>query len=426
MKLFYTPLLYLLLPVLVVRLFVRGFRNPSYWRRWGERFGFVDLKEGAHVWVHAVSVGEVRAAAPLITALLDSQQLKIVVTTMTPTGSDEVIRLFGQSVLHCYAAYDYPGAVARFIKSAGPQAVIVLETEIWPNTIKHCKARGIPVLFANLRLSARSFNRYLKVQGLMQSVLSQVDCFAVQSAADAERLQKLGAKSSTVHVTGSIKFEVRIPASLNEVAQVLRRDWGQERPVWIAGSTHEGEDELILGAYTELKKTYGDLVLVLVPRHPERFSTVTKLLRRTGFSVECRSESRRDLSALDVYLGDTMGELPLLYAAADIAFVGGSLVPHGGHNVLEPCALGVPVIFGPYMFNFVEISQLARERGAGLEVGDALALRKTVDGLLADPNLRFKMGEAGRILIEENKGALEKTMTLFSRYIPGLEKRTLH
>lgn len=421
MKYFYTPLLYLFLPILLARLFIRGFKNPAYWHRWRERFGFVTVDAPVHVWVHAVSVGEARAATPLINHLLSNQKLKIIVTTMTPTGSDEVLRLFGQKVVHRYAPYDYPGAIARFVNATSPQVMMIMETEIWPNTIKYCSARGIPVLFANLRLSARSFQRYQKIKSMMQAVLSQVSCFAVQSQADALRLQALGASPRTVHVTGSIKFEVRIPASLNEVAQVLRRDWGQERPVWVAGSTHEGEDELIIAVYRELKQAHRDLILVLVPRHPERFLTVTKLLRKTAFNIECRSESRRDLTKTDIYLGDTMGELTLLYAAADIAFVGGSLVPHGGHNVLEPCALGVPVIFGPHMFNFLEISQLTRERGAGVEIRGRQDLKRIVNQLLGDPNLRFKMGEAGKILIEENKGALQKTLVLFSDHIARLQ-----
>lgn len=417
----YTSLLYLLLPIILFRLLVRGFKNRGYWRRWGERFGYVVLDGPVPIWLHAVSVGEVRAAAPLVNYYLDNSDLGIVVTTMTPTGSDEVARLFGNRVKHCYAPYDYPGSVRRFLKNAGPKVAMIMETEIWPNLILGCKRSGIPVVFANLRLSERSFRRYQKVQNAIGQVLEKVSCFAVQSAPDAERLQALGARPSSVHVTGSIKFDVRIPASLHEVALVLRREWGQERPVWIAGSTHEGEEETVLSAYGKLKREYEDLVLVLVPRHPERFSAVTKLARRSRFSVALRSEPRRDLGGVDVYVGDTMGELTLLYAASDIAFVGGSLVPHGGHNVLEPCALGVPVIFGPHMFNFLEISRLALETGAGIEVEGEQDLVSAVRMYLSDPNLRFKAGEAGRRLVEENKGALDETVALFRDYVepPG-------
>lgn len=417
MKNLYTPFLYLVLPLILVRLFLRGFKNRAYWHRWGERFGYVSPAAPVEVWLHAVSVGEVRAAAPLVSQLLSQGTSSIVLTTMTPTGSDEVERLFGDRVSHTYAPYDFPGAVDRFLDAVDPKVVIIMETEIWPNTISRCRKRGIPVLFANVRLSERSYQKYQKAKIMIGSILKQVQCFAVQSRPDAERLRALGALSQTVHITGSIKFDVRIPASLHEVAQVLRREWGQERPVWIAGSTHEGEDELMLETYAQLRQEYADLILVLVPRHPERFSTVAKLARKSGFDVACRSESRRDLRSIDIYIGDTMGELTLLYAAADIAFVGGSVVKHGGHNVLEPCALGVPIIFGPNMHNFLEISRLALETGAGEQIHTEQELLTVVSKFLKDPNLRFKTGEAGRSLVEENKGALQKTMSLFARYL---------
>lgn len=406
-----------MLPVILGRLVVRGFRNPEYWHRWGERFGFIEVGEPVQLWVHAVSVGEARAAAPLINHLLSNSGSRIIVTTMTPTGSDEVARLFGERVLHRYAPYDYPGAVERFLLAIRPKTVVIMETEIWPNIISACAQNGIGVLFANLRLSERSFQRYKRIRGLIGSTLEKVDRFAVQTPLDAKHLRELGAAEQKVGVTGSIKFEVRIPASLREVAQVLRREWGQERPVWVAGSTHEGEDEVILEVYEKLKLQYNNLLLVLVPRHPERFSQVTRLARKSGHAVICRSESRGMMGAPDIYIGDTMGELTLLYAAADIAFVGGSLVPHGGHNVLEPSALGIPAVFGPYMFNFREISQLALERGAGFQVKDKSELLSIIKDLLADPNLRFKTGEAGRSLISENKGALERTLDLFSDYL---------
>ena len=414
MRTLYTLLLYLFLPAILVRLLVRGFRNSDYWRRWGERFGRIRIDSPVGLWVHAVSVGEVRVAAPLIHALLSGATHKIIVTTMTPTGSDEVKRLFGDSVTHRYAPYDYPGSINRFLNAVQPEAVIIMETEIWPNIITKCHARAIPVLFANLRLSEKSFRKYKKVSGLMGSVLEKVSRFAVQSSLDSRHLLELGALPEAIQVTGSIKFEVRIPASFNEVAQVLRRDWGQERPVWIAGSTHEGEDEMVLNVFRRLKENHADLILLLVPRHPERFAVVTRLARKSGFQTACRSELRRDLESADIYIGDTMGDLTLLYAASDIALVGGSMIPHGGHNVLEPCALGIPVIFGPHMFNFREIGRLTLERGAGVQVTSEQELQDAVNRYLGDPNLRFKTGEAGRSLIKENRGAVQKTLTLFS------------
>jgi 3-deoxy-D-manno-octulosonic-acid transferase len=403
----YTGLLYLALPLILVRLVLRGFRNRSYWSRWGERFGYVDIEPGG-IWFHAVSVGEVQAAAPLIEAL---QPDHVLITTMTPTGSDQVRRLFPRDVAHCYAPYDYPGAVRRFLDIARPRCLVILETEIWPNVIAACQARGIRVAFANLRLSQRSYRRYARARGFMTAVLSQVDCFAVQAGPDAERLVDLGAQPDSVHVTGSIKFEVELPASLSEVAQVLRREWGQDRAVWIAGSTHENEDDLILDAFEQLLPSHPDLLLVIVPRHPERFANVAKLCRRRDLRTVRRSAGAGELGPeVQVYLGDTMGELSLMYAASDIAFVGGSLVRGGGHNIIEPCALGLPVLFGPNMRNFLQISEMAIERGAGVQVAGVPELVEAVDRFLSDANLRFTTGENGRRMIQENRGALRKTL----------------
>jgi len=402
----YTGLLYAALPLLLARLVVRGFRNRAYWARWAERFGRVDVEPGG-VWFHAVSVGETQAAAPLIEALLPAN---ILVTTMTPTGSDQVRRLMPR-VGHCYVPYDYPGAVRRFLDRARPRSLVILETEIWPNLIDACRARGIPVAIVNLRLSQRSHRRYLRVRGVMATLLEQVDLFAVQSEPDARRLIELGARPASVHVTGSIKFDVDLPASLTEVAQVLRREWGSRRPVWIAGSTHEEEEDRVLDAFERLLAAHPDLLLVLVPRHPERFPAVARACRRRDLNLVRRSAAAGPLErSVQVYLGDTMGELSLMYAAADIAFVGGSLVRGGGHNIVEPCALGLPVLFGPNMRNFLQISEMALERGAGIQVADAPDLARQVARLLEDANLRFTTGERGREMVRENRGALRKTL----------------
>jgi 3-deoxy-D-manno-octulosonic-acid transferase len=427
MRYLYTPLLYLFLPLILVRLVLRGFKNPAYWRRWLERFGYIPVSGPVDLWLHAVSVGEARAAAPIVNALLDNSNVQsILVTTMTPTGSEQVRQLFGNRVAHCYAPYDYPQVINRFLNRAQPKLVLIMETEMWPNVIRHCHRRGISILFANLRLSERSFQRYLRVAGLMRLVLDQVKGFAVQSEPDADRLCKLGARREAVFVTGSIKFEVNLTASLLEVAQVVRREWGKERPVWIAGSTHEGEETQVLATHAELRREHPDLLLVLVPRHPERFSTVTKIVEKSGHRVARRSETRGVLDAtVSVYVGDTMGELALLYAASDIAFVGGSLVATGGHNILEPCALGLPVVFGPHMFNFLQISELAMERQAAIQVADQAQLTAAIRRFLGDPNLRFRVGEAGKALVTENKGALSRTLTMLKALVPWLELRRL-
>lgn len=408
----YSALLYLLVPAAVLRLLLRGLRNRGYWSRWGERFGYVAPAAGPGViWVHAVSVGEVKAAVPLLRALQEHAPGGLLVTTMTPTGSAQLRQQLGDSVAHCYAPYDIPGAVNRFLDRVRPAALVIMETEIWPNMIRLTRRRGIPVALANVRISRRSARGYRRLRPLLRRVLAKVSAFAVQTEADAERLADLGAPRQRLTVTGSIKFEVRLPASLIEVADLTRSEWGRERRVWVAGSTREGEEELVLRAYDAVRRRDPSVLLVLVPRHPERFASVARLCRRRGFHVVRRTESPGALDAgVDVYLADTMGELPLFYAAADIAFVGGSLVEAGGHNVLEPCALGVPVIFGPHMFNFLEISRMTLERGAGVQVAGTDELAETVERLLHDANLRFRIGEAGRRMVEENRGSLARTM----------------
>ncbi len=423
MTFLYTPLLYLLLPVLLARLLWRGLKNPDYWHRWRERFGFVErLPYPVDVWVHAVSVGEVRAAEPLVNTLLEkAESINLLVTTMTPTGSAQVRQCFGDRVHHCYVPYDYPAAVNRFIDKARPNLAVFMETEMWPNIIRLCSRRAIPLLFANVRLSEKSFFRYQRVVGFMGPILRLASGFAAQTHADAERLKRLGAREESVRVTGSIKFDVKLPASLIEVAKVLRREWGVDRPVWIAASTHEGEDEIVLASFAELKQRHPNLLLVMVPRHPERFNAVARACRRAGYEAVLRSQAAGQLSReVDVFIGDSMGELTLFYAASDIAFVGGSLVPVGGHNVLEPCALGLPVVFGPHMFNFEEIGERTLEHDAGIRVADQGELTAAVDRYLADPNLRFTAGEAGKAFVAENRGALQKTLHLLEDYIPVL------
>ncbi len=415
----YSLLLYLLVPAVLIRLLLRGLRNRGYWHRWKERFGFVArLPEGA-LWVHAVSVGEVRAAVPLIAALEQRCPGQVIlVTTMTPTGSMQVHELLGARVAHCYLPYDLPSAVARFLERTQPRIALVMETELWPNLFHGCAARSVPVVVANVRMSEKSMHRYLRFSRFTRATLSQVRLFAAQSEADAARLRTLGADPERVRVTGSMKFEINPPASLREQAQALRRQWGPQRPVWIAASTREGEDELVLEQFRLLKDRFPDLLLVLVPRHPERFAPVARLCRRTPFAVSLRSERTAVLSSeVDILVGDTMGELPLLYAAADVAFVGGSLVPAGGHNLLEPAAASVAVVFGPHMFNFSEIARLAAERGAGRRVRDSSEMGEVVAGYLANADLPCNAGESGRRMGEENRGALQRTLALLETLI---------
>jgi 3-deoxy-D-manno-octulosonic-acid transferase len=376
--------------------------------------------------VHAVSVGEVNAAAPLIKEiLLQFPAHRLLVTTMTPTGSRQVHNNFGDEVDHVYIPYDYPGAVQRFLDRMQPAITVIMETEIWPNVLLQCKARQIPVIFANVRLSRKSARGYRRVRRLFTKPLNSVLAFAVQSQADAERLRNLGAASHAVHITGSIKFEVSLPASLQEVARRIRHEWGENRSIVVAGSTHNGEEEIILDAYDRLKRKHPDLLLVLVPRHPERFDSVARLVKRSGYSVARRSDAPGAIPPeVEIYIGDSMGELRLFYAAADVALVGGSFLPIGGHNVLEACAVGVPVIFGPYMFNFTEISQITVDRGAGSQARGAKDLADVIEGYLNNAERRFHAGEAGMKMVEENRGALEHTMQLLKPYLEQATQTT--
>ena len=415
----YTFLLYLLTPLVLLRLAWRGLRARDYWRRWPERFGSIKPPLGEQViWIHAVSVGEVQAAEPVVRALLGSRpEYSLLVTTVTPTGSARVIALFGQKVAHVYAPYDLPGVVSRFFDRVRPRLAIVMETELWPNLFHACQQRAIPLLLVNARLSARSVAGYSRVRGLAGDTLAAVTEIAAQGETDAGRFVSLGARPAAITVTGNLKFEQRIPPSLLERAEVLRRDWGVGRPVWIASSTHEGEDELLLDVFRQLRKQFADCLLVLVPRHPERFVSVAALCRQRGYHTVLRSEHVRCTAETAVYVGDTMGELPLLYAASDVAFVGGSLVPHGGHNLLEPAALGMPVVTGQHVFNFTEICELLINAGAVVKVADTDELLQTVARWLGDANERHRVGQLGRQVVEKNRGAIQAVMAIIERYL---------
>lgn len=398
---------------MIAHLIWRGLRNRGYWQSWGERFGYGPAIAGSEraIWIHAVSVGEVQAALPLVRALLERHpELPLVVTTTTPTGRARVIQVFGENVLHCYLPYDLPGAVKRFLQRVRPRVAIILETELWPNLFHYCRSHNTSVVLANVRLSARSAAGYARFGALVRAMLANVEVVAVQSEDDATRLVELGADPSRVHVTGSIKFDVRLPASLIEQAQALRRIWGVERNVWIAASTHEGEDEQVLDAFSIVSGAVSGCLLVLVPRHPERFSRVAALCRRRGFRTVNRSDNPKSLTDVAVFVGDTMGELPLFYAASDVAFVGGSLIEVGGHNMLEPAALGVPVIVGPHLFNFAEIARRLCEANAAVQITNSVELAEQVVRYFGDANLRHAVGQNGREFIDSNRGAGDKVI----------------
>ncbi|MEW9904153.1 lipid IV(A) 3-deoxy-D-manno-octulosonic acid transferase [Pseudomonas putida] len=417
----YTLLFHLGLPLVALRLYLRARKAPAYGQRIAERFAckLAPMRQGG-IWVHAVSVGESIAAAPMIRALLKAYpDLPITLTCMTPTGSERIRAMFADEprIQHCYLPYDLPWAAGRFLDHVRPRLGIIMETELWPNHIHQCTKRGIPVALANARLSERSARGYARFAGLTGPMLAEMNLIAVQTEVEAERFRSLGARPECVQVTGSIKFDLTIDEQLQPRARALREQWGAEhRPVWIAASTHEGEDALILEAHRQLLQVHGDALLILVPRHPERFDAVYALCR-DQFATVRRSLGTPVTGQTTVLLGDTMGELLFLYALADIAFVGGSLVATGGHNPLEPAALALPVIMGPHVFNFLEISAMLREAGALQQVDDAEGLAGAVRRLIELPQDARRMGQAGKAVMQANQGALDRLVQALAKWL---------
>ena len=416
----YTAALYCAMPFLLLRLLSRGLRSPAYWRRIGERFGFgarIGAGRGS-VWIHAVSVGEVQAAVPIVRALGNRYPDEIiVVTSTTPTGAARISKAFGGGVVHRYMPYDLPGAMARYLGRVEPRVAIIMETEIWPNLLAACRARRVPVVLANARLSERSAVGYRRLRGLFEPALESVAAVAAQSAEDARRLVSIGAPPAVVEVTGNTKFDVAVHASLREEAAALRRVWGSSRGIWIAASTHEGEDHQVFDAFERVLAELPGSLLVLVPRHPERFREAAALARRRGFDPLMRSRWPADCSGTRVFIGDTMGELPLLYAASDVAFVGGTLVERGGHNMLEPAALGLPVLYGPSVFNFEEIGRRLVEAGGAEVVADSTSLGRAVIRYLTDADLRHTTGAQGRAFVERNRGAGKRVLAMIGPHL---------
>lgn len=421
MRLLYTVLLYLLTPAVLLRLLWRSRELPDYRRRIGERFGLVPRPaENVAVWIHAVSVGESLAAMPLIRALIERHGPgRVLVTTTTPTGSARVREALGEQVLHVYAPYDLPGAVARCVDRFRPQRVVIMETELWPNLFRALRRRGVPLLIANARLSPRSFKGYGRVRGFAAATLADCSHIAAQSEADAERFRALGAPAQRVSAIGNLKFDQSAPEAQLEAGRALRERLGVTRPVWIAASTHEGEEEIVLAAHRELRRTLADALLILVPRHPQRFDAVARMVERSGLSCRRRSALEADdVPLASVLLGDSMGEMFMYFAAADVAFVGGSLVAVGGHNVLEPALLGKPVLFGPHMHNFVAARELLLGADAAVEVSER-SLADSLAVLLADAQRRERMGEAGYAAVAANRGARERLLALIESLPPA-------
>jgi 3-deoxy-D-manno-octulosonic-acid transferase len=415
----YICIAYLLAPVVAATLALRGFHDRSHRQGFSQRFGFGNAVASRSIWVHAVSVGEVQAAKPLVEALLERfPDIPLVLTTVTPTGRARAQALFGGRVDVRYVPIDLPGSVRRFFNRVRPQLAVILETEIWPNLYHRCGKLGVPLVLASARISPRSVRSYRRLVGLFRETLSNGIFIAAQSPADAGRFRSIGANPAHTHVVGNIKFDYSHPLNIEEVGRSRRNALGRDRPVWVAGSTHAHEEDILLAAHRDLRARFPHVLLVLVPRHPPRFGEVAGALRNRGVKFVTFSSGAPIADDTEVFLVDTLGELLGFYAACDVAFVGGSLVPVGGHNLLEPLSLGLPTLSGPNTFNAADIAKLLVECGAVRIVHDAAELAAVIGTLLADPAARAEMGASGRKAIEDNRGAVGRLMAFLEPLLP--------
>jgi len=424
MRFIYVLLSYLLSPLYALYWIFRGAVNQSYWDRLGQRlgFGYPVLSKGS-IWIHAVSVGEVQATVPLVRVLQSRfPNRELLITTVTPTGAARVSSLYGDLVRHCYIPFELPFAVRNFFDAISPELALIMETEIWPNLYDALGQRKIPLILVSARISPQSVKRYRRFLPLFRETLSHGIVIAAQSEIDADRFRSLGAAPERTWVTGNIKFDFETPADLNSHGDAFRREYFAGRPVWVAASTHDKEEEQVLEAHRQVLEEISDALLLLVPRHPERFGTVRSLLRKKEFKFVSRTDELACAADASVFLGDTMGELPMFYAASDIAFVGGTLVPIGGHNLLEPAALGLPVITGPHLFNTQDIANMFSEVGAFVQVRDAAELALALKKLFRDSDEAEKMASKGRQILVENRGALQRLLNLMEPLISKVEK----
>lgn len=413
MRVLYNLLTYLLFLPFGCYWLIRGIGNRSYLDRLPQRFGIGFPKLNQCIWVHAVSVGEVQAAVPLIQALTDRfPDQKILITTVTPTGAARAAALFGENVVHCYIPFEFPNAIRSFFESVQPRAAMIMETEIWPNLYRGCGIREIPLILVSARISPRSIPGYRRLLPLIRETLSHGIIIAAQSQADADRFLELGASPLRTTVTGNIKFDVKPDPEIAHQGELLRSALFGTRPVWIAASTHDGEEQKLLEAHRSLLAKHPDLLLLLVPRHPERFKAVRELLDGQAFNTVYRTEKRPCDHSTEVFLVDTMGEVPLFFATSDIAFVGGSLVPVGGHNLLEPALQALPIISGPHLFNAQDIADKFVELGACEIVSDAAELARSVSHFIDNPDEARKVGNKGLQVLEKNRGSLERLLIL--------------
>jgi 3-deoxy-D-manno-octulosonic-acid transferase len=410
----YTLMVLLLLPWAVIHLLWRSRRQPEYLKHWGERFARYGTppSDVPTIWLHAVSVGETRAAQPLVSALRQRYpDHRILFTHMTPTGRATSESLYGDSVERIYLPYDIPWAMRRFLRHVRPRFGLIMETELWPNLLAACREQSVPLLLVNARLSERSAQRYAKFPVLTAEALQSLAAIGAQSDEDARRLETLGAHNITI--TGNLKFDISIPAAQFEIGSELRQRHGR-RLTWLAASTREGEEALILDAWREAGAASGAL-LVIVPRHPQRFDEVARLARDRGWRVQLRSDNAVIAADTEIVIGDSMGEMFAYYASVDLAFIGGSLLDFGSQNLIEAAACGTPMLIGPSTRNFAEAARAALDCGAAHAVNDAEDLVRQVLGLLGNETERTAIGQAGREFAARHRGATARTMELLSR-----------
>ncbi len=410
----YNLLLHLLLPFVYLRLLWRGRTVPTYKQNIEQRFGGHKNLPQHGIMIHAVSLGETLAAQPLVNALLKNYpHFPVIITNTTATGAERARALWGDKVTQCYLPYDYSWAMDKFLAHSQPRLIIVMETELWPNLLALAQRKKIPVLLANARLSAKSAEGYSKIQGLMTPMLQALSVLAAQDQDTAQRFLDLGAPATTVQVTGSLKFDLTLPDNLAERALELKQQWQLDgRPIWVAASTHDGEDEIVLAAFKHIQQQFNNALLMLVPRHPERFDQVAELITKQGFSMARRSQQQAVTPDIEVFLADSMGELLLWLAVADVAFVGGSLVNVGGHNPLEPAALAVPIVTGQTMFNFKQITEILLQAGALKQAANSQELAGVVCDWLNNPEQKQQAGQAALQVVNANKGALAKHLAI--------------
>ena len=405
----YTSVYYLCAPLLCIRWVYKSFKPPQYREPMRERFGFVTPQKRESIWFHAVSMGESIAAKAIIKKLLEQNpKLNIVVTTTTPTGARQILEDLGDRVTHHFSPCDLPGTIKRFAKRIKPRALVIMETELWPNWLNHMKKTGVPVILANARMSQKSSDNYLKIESLINEIMSAFSLVLAVCEADAQRFVSLGVNAEQCKVTGNIKFDQAF--DVNE-ANGYYPPWSeQQASIWLAASTHRGEDRILLSAHKQVVEKLPQAKLIIVPRHPERFDEVAHLIQESGFSLARRSEADTWTESANVLLGDSMGELMLAYQLSDVAFVAGSLVPIGGHNVIEPAMLGKPVISGPYVHNFQEIFHELERQGGALQASTEGEISELVVGLLENEERRKAVGSNAKKVVERSRGALKRTV----------------